>query len=111
LIVASPLLHKLCEGVRAIAPGIEVRIKASEGMSDQYSIMVVAGAAILLYTDYLPLEESLAQACSKLASISSRMMAAVRPPHEAGSSTEPAPPPSGVPLSLSTLDLDPDSEK
>lgn len=103
------LLQKLCDGVRAIAPGIEVRIKNSEVLSGEYSIMVVAGAAILLHTDYAPLEDSLSQACMKLASISNRMMAAVRPAPE----TEPSPPPSDIPLSLSlsTLDMDPDSEK
>jgi hypothetical protein len=88
------VLEKLCKGVRAIAPGVEVRIKTSEVIHDHVSIMVVAGAAVLIFTDFAPLEESLAQACHKLASISSKMMAAVRP-------TDPAP---------FNLETDPDSE-
>jgi hypothetical protein len=88
-------LEKLCKGVRAIAPGIEVHIKASEVLSDQWSVMVVAGAAVLIYTDYSSLEEALDQACRKLASISSKMMAAVRP-------TDPA---------ALKLDVEPESEK
>lgn len=87
-------LEKLCKGVRAIAPGIEVHIRASEVLSDQWSVVVIAGAAVLIYTEYGNLEDSLAEACKKLASISSKMMAAVRP-------TDPAP---------LNLDIDPDSE-
>lgn len=71
-----------------------MRIKTSEVFSDQFSVVVVAGAAVVIFTDFAPLEESLDNACRKLASISSRMMAAVRP-------TDPAP---------LNLDVDPDSE-
>ena len=89
-------LEKLCKGVRAIAPGIEVHIKASQSQSDPdcWSVIVIAGAAVLIYTDFAPLEDALADACNKLAKISSKMMAAVRP-------TDPSP---------INLDVDPDSE-
>lgn len=71
-------LIKLCKGVRAIGHGAEVRIKPSEIISDEWSIMIFVGGAIISFTDFLPIEEALDQALSKLASISSRMMAAIR---------------------------------
>jgi hypothetical protein len=73
-------LEKLCTGVRAIAPGIEIRLKPSEGEVGKWSVIVSAGDAILVYTDYEPLDGALTTALAKLASISQRMLAAVRPP-------------------------------
>jgi hypothetical protein len=86
-------LEKLCKGVRAIGHGVEIRIKPSEVVSDQWSIMISAGAAIIAFTDFLPLGEALDQALQKLTSISTRMMRAIRetPP---SSSDSPMPPPS-----------------
>jgi hypothetical protein len=86
-------LAKLCKGVRAIGHGAEIRIKPSEVVSDQWSVMIFVGAAIIAFSDFLPLEEALDQSLKKLATISSRMMAAIRqtPPSE----SEPPPPPSG----------------
>jgi hypothetical protein len=71
-------LEKLLAGVRAIGPGIEVRFTPSQVLSDQWSVTVIAGSAILIYTDFDIIENALAEACQKLASISSKMMAAVR---------------------------------
>jgi hypothetical protein len=71
-------LIKLCKSVRAIGNGAEIRIKPSEILSDEWSIMIFVGAAIISFTDFLPLDAALDQALSKLASISSRMMAAIR---------------------------------
>lgn len=71
-------LKRLCHGVRAIAPTTEIQLKPSETEPEHWAVMVVAGAAILIHTDFAPLDQSLDQACVKLASISTRMMAAVR---------------------------------
>jgi hypothetical protein len=98
-------LGKLCKGVRAIGNGAEIRIKPSEVVSDQWSIMIFVGAAIISFTDFLPLEEALDQSLSKLASISSRMMAAIRqgpppssdPPPLTGSLDAGIPPPLETP--------------
>lgn len=83
-------IQKLCDGVRAIGPGIEIRLKPSEDVPDQWSVMVIGGngGAILIYTDFDTLDRALAQACSKLANISQRMMAAVR---QSGSTPPPPP--------------------
>lgn len=70
--------RKFCEGVRAIAPGVEIHIRPSESVKDHWSILVYVGAAIILYTDYAPLDDVVAYASSKLAGISTRMMAAIR---------------------------------
>ena len=71
-------LVKLCQGAAAIAPGIEIRFKPSETAAGQWAVMLSVGDAILVYTDYAPLDDALDRALSKLASISTRMMAAVR---------------------------------
>lgn len=83
-------LIKLAKGVRAIGNGAEIRIKPSEVLSDEWSVMIFVGAAIILFTDFLPLDRAIDQALSKLASISSRMMAAIR--QEPPPSSEPPPP-------------------
>jgi len=85
-------LIKLCKGVRAIGHGAEIRIKPSEVMSDEWSIMISVGSAIISFTDFLPLDAALDQALAKLASISSRMMAAIR--QAPSSPSEPPGPPS-----------------
>lgn len=98
-------LAKLCKGVRAIGNGAEIRIKPSEVVSDQWSIMIFVGAAIIAFSDFLPIDEALDQALLKLASISSRMMAAVRqgpppssdPPPLTGSLDAGVPPPLETP--------------
>jgi len=73
-------LQKLCRGVRAIGPSFEVHLKPSEHAPDEWAIMVVAGgAAILINTDFASLETALDQACARLASISQKTLAAVRP--------------------------------
>jgi len=87
-------LAKLAKGVRAIGHGAEIRIKPSEVISDQWSVMISVGAAIIAFTDFLPLDEALDQGLKKLATISSRMMAAIR---QTPSSSEAPPPPSGSP--------------
>lgn len=71
-------LIKLCKSVRAIGQGAEIRIKPSEVVSDEWSIMIFVGGAIISFSDFLPIEEALDQALAKLASISTRMMAAIR---------------------------------
>jgi hypothetical protein len=73
-------LEKLLAGVRAIGPGIEVRFTPSEtsGALEAWSVTVVAGSVILIYVDFDTVDNVLATACVKLASMSSRMMAAVR---------------------------------
>jgi hypothetical protein len=71
-------LEKLCKGVRAIGAGVEIRIKPSEVISDHWSVMINAGAAIIAYTDFVPIEEALDQAIAKLATISTRMMRAIK---------------------------------
>jgi hypothetical protein len=84
-------LERLLAGVRAIGPGIEIRITPSSVLSDQWSVTVIAGSAILIYTDFDIIENALAEACRKLASISSKMMAAVRrtdPPPASKSESE-----------------------
>ena len=87
-------LEKLCKGVRAIGAGVEIRIRPSEVVSDQWSVMISAGAAIIAHTDYMPLDDALDQALGKLASISSRMMAAIRqtPPTPSEPPEPPGPP-------------------
>jgi cysteine sulfinate desulfinase/cysteine desulfurase-like protein len=84
---APSALEKLCHGVRAIAPTTEIHLKPSETQPGHWAVMVVAGAAIVIYTDFAPIEISLEAACKKLSSISARMMAAVHP-------SSPPPPPS-----------------
>jgi len=71
-------LDKLCQGVAAIAPGIEIRLKPSETEEGQWSVVVSVGDVILIATDFAPLDEALGRALGKIASISTRMMAAVR---------------------------------
>jgi hypothetical protein len=81
-------LEKLCKGVRAIGAGVEIRISPSEVTSDEWSVMLSAGGVIIHHTEFLPLDAALDAALAKLASISSRMMAAVK------QASEPPPPPS-----------------
>lgn len=91
-------LEKLCTGVRAIAPGIEIRLKPSEGEAGKWSVIVSAGDAILVYTEYVPLDDALHAALVKIASISQRMLAAVRLPEDDGGARSPdggARPPDG----------------
>lgn len=84
---AADKLKRLCKGVQAIGSGFEVHLKPSEDRPDEWAIMVVAGgAAVLVNTDFGTLEASLDQACSRLASISQKTLAAVRP-------SSPPPPP------------------
>lgn len=75
----SDSLHKLCQAVAAISPGIEIRIRQSAAEPDEWSVVVAASDAILVCTDYGPLDVALGIAVGKLAGISTRMMAAVRP--------------------------------
>lgn len=70
--------RKFCDGARAIASGVEIHVRPSEAVKEHWSILVYVGAAIILYTDYGSLDDAVAQANSKLAGISSRMMAAIR---------------------------------
>ncbi len=70
-------LVKLCHGVQAVGPGIEIQFKPSEETPDQWSVVVIAGAVILFNTEYASLDEALEQACKKIQSMSTRMMAAV----------------------------------
>lgn len=80
-------LERLCKGVRTIGTTFEIHLKPSEENTDEWAIMVVAGgSAILINTDFNTLEDSLDQACSRLASISQRTLVAVRP------SSPPSPP-------------------
>jgi len=79
-------LMKLCHGVQAVGTGIEIQLKPSE-TAGQWSIVVIAGAVILFATEFTTLEKALDQACQKIASMSTRMMAAVT------QSTPPPPPP------------------
>lgn len=71
-------LDKLCQGVRALGPGAELRFKPSEVVSEHWSVMICYGAAIVAYTDFNTLDVVLAEALVKLAGISQRMMVAVR---------------------------------
>jgi hypothetical protein len=84
--------RKFCDGVRAIAPGVEIHIRPSEAVKEHWSILVHVGAAIILYTDYGSLDDAVAQASGKLAGISSRMMAAIREAPPLVPSTIPPPP-------------------
>ncbi len=70
-------LVKLCHGVQAVGPGIEIQIKPSETEPGKWSIVVIAGAVIIFATDFERLEIALDAACAKIASMSTRMMAAV----------------------------------
>jgi len=73
-------LQRLCNGVRTIGSGFEIHLKPSEDSPDEWAIMVVAGgAAVLVNTDFGTLDATLDQACSRLASISTKTLAAVRP--------------------------------
>jgi len=96
---AQEKLEKLCKGVRAIGYGVEIRIRPSEVVSDQWSVMISAGAAIIAHTDFLPLDEALDQALGRLASISSRMMAAIKqaPPSQSDPPGPPSSPGRGSP--------------
>ena len=71
-------LTHLCQAVRTLGPGFEIRIRASEIFNDQWSIQIQAGSAIVAFTEFLPLERALEEAIAKMAGISSRMMKAVR---------------------------------
>lgn len=102
--VSGSAIEKLCRGVRAISPNVEIRIRLSPVLSDHFSITVQAGSAILFETDYLPLDEALLAACKRLSSISSRMMAAVR----RSDSSPPSAPKSDEPI---TIDVDDIEEK
>ena len=82
----SEKLQHLCQGVTAISPGIEIRLKTSESEPDKWSVVIAVGDAILIYTDYVPFDDAIDVALVKLAHISSRMMAAVR------QKSEPPPP-------------------
>lgn len=75
----SDKLHKLCHAVAAIAPGIEIRLRPGAAKPDEWSVVVAAGDAILVCTDYEPIDDALDHALGKIAGISTRMMAAVRP--------------------------------
>jgi hypothetical protein len=83
----SDKLQKLCKGVRAIGSGFEIHLKPSDEKPEEWAVLVVAGgAAILINTDFADLDNTLDQACSRLASVSQRTLAAVRP-------SKPPPPP------------------
>jgi len=85
----SDKLQKLCKGVRAISPGIEIQFKPAEGLPDHWSIVVAVGGAVLYYTDYGELDASLDQAIARLSSISNRMMKAINAPVSEPPPTEP----------------------
>ena len=86
-------LQKLCQGVRALGPGIEIQLKPSDDAAlDHWAILVCASSVILIHTDYQPIEEAIDEACVKIAKMSQKMMAAVR-------STGSSPPSSDPPLS------------
>lgn len=72
-------LEKLCHGVRAISPGMEIHFTPSESEPEKWAVLIVANGAIIVNTDYDVVEKSVEQALRKLANISARMMAAVRP--------------------------------
>lgn len=74
----SENLKKLCQGVEAISSGVEIRLIPSESERGKWSIVVAVRDAILIWTDFAPIDESVDKALSKLAAISTRMMAAVR---------------------------------
>lgn len=72
-------LEKLCHGVRAISPGMEIHFRPSENEPEKWAVMILAGGAVIINTDFDTVDKSVEQACAKLAKISARMMAAVRP--------------------------------
>lgn len=72
-------LQALVNGVRAIAPGLEIRIALSEANPAQCCITIAASSVILVYTDYGSLDAVLSFAISKLRTISQRTLAAVKP--------------------------------
>jgi hypothetical protein len=72
-------LQKLCKGVRAIGPSFEIHLKPSDQNPDEWAVMVIAGgAAILVNTDFAPIEESVDQALRRLTAISQKTLVAVR---------------------------------
>jgi len=72
-------LKKLCKGVRAVSPGLKIELTASVDHPDQWCITVSASSVILVFTDFGPLDKVLGFAISKLANISQRTLAAVKP--------------------------------
>lgn len=87
---AGEKLDKLCKGAQSIGPAVEIRLRPSEKEPGKWSVLlVVADATIIANTDFLEPGEAVDAALRKLASISSRMMAAVRqsqPPSGGGGS-------------------------
>jgi len=75
-------LRALCNGARAISPGLEVKIVASDREPERWCVTIGASSVVLVWTEYAPLEDALDQALRKLASISHRTLAAVTPPDE-----------------------------
>ena len=71
-------LQRLLKGVRAISPNVEIHLKPAGSLAEHYSVSFAVGQAILYASDYDELNASLDAALKKLASISTRMMAAAR---------------------------------
>lgn len=80
-------LQRLCKGVRTIGSSFEIHLKPSDQNPEEWAVMVVAGgAAVLVNTDFAPIEDSIDQALRRLAAISQKTLVAVR-------QSNPPPPP------------------
>jgi hypothetical protein len=75
-------LMTLAKGVRAISPGLKIEITNSESNPDQFCISVAASSVIIIFTGFGTMESVLSLAISKLANISQRTLAAVKPADE-----------------------------
>jgi len=58
---------------------MEIHFTPSESEPEKWAVLIVANGAIIVNTDFDVVDKSVEQALSKLAKISARMMAAVRP--------------------------------
>jgi hypothetical protein len=75
-------LLKLCNGVRAISPGMEVKVISSQDNVTHFSVAVCVSSVVIFATDFGLLDTVLSLAISKLANISQRTLAAVKPSDE-----------------------------
>jgi len=73
-------LKALTKGVRALSPAFEIRLVPSKENPDHWAVFVeITNAVVIIETDFGLLDNVLGLAISKLANISQRTLAAVRP--------------------------------